>query len=478
MYQDWDMLFLLEGGKRLLAGGTYVNDMFETNPPLIYYFSIAINFLAKAFNTSNVLVFKCVVYVFILYSLGICHHILSCKPIKSEVISPLILTLGFCLLILSVCFFGQREHLMLVLTMPYFFLLYKTATGIKFSSILRIIISFLAALGFALKPYFLFGLLFSELLLMYWQQNWKTIVRLETQVIFWTVIVYLISVAVLMPDFYSVILPDLLHFYAFNNSIVDIITNFALVNALFLLLITCWLSISLGRLEKLLSVITIGFMCCFVFQGKGWSYHVYPLVTLNSLLATLLICHLSSAFKGNKKNSIFVLVIILAQFFFTLIPAFFNYYQKISFYKNETGTFQQFIKIARKFASQNKSIFFFSTDLSRTIPIVYYSGMQLGSRFPTLWPIPGIINRQYTLKQCDSLCLDAQRRMLNYITEDFKRYQPELVYVDISAQKILIKSQFDYLEFMQKSSSFRIIWRKYCYRVTSNNYAIYQRCKR
>ena len=305
MYQDWDMLFLLEGGKRLLTGGTYVNDMFENNPPLIYYFSIGLNFLAQAFAVSNVLVFKSCIYILIIYSLGACYYLLNSKPIKSGVTSFLLLTLAFCLLILPLCFFGEREHIMLILTIPYYFLLYQSAAGLQFKPSLKITISFLAALGFAMKPYFLFSLLFSELLFIYWQQNWKTLFRLEVQIIFWTFITYLVSISIFMPDFYSDILPYLIKFYVFNSgSIIALLTNLALMNAVLLLLSSLYLSPFIGRIETLLIVVGAGYILSFILQGKGWYYHAFPLITMNSLLATALVYHLLT---DNKRKKIYPL---------------------------------------------------------------------------------------------------------------------------------------------------------------------------
>ncbi|WP_045095999.1 hypothetical protein [Legionella fallonii] len=486
------MLFLLEGGKRLLAGGNYVHDLFESNPPLIYYFSMGINWLANTFSLSNVLLFKLIIYIFIIYSLTICHYLLHINSVNfnpgdslqfSGTVNGeksflwLLLTLAFCLLILSAYCFGEREHLMLILAMPYYFLLYQSASDRQFTPTLRITISVLAALGFAIKPYFLFSLVFCELLLMYWRRSWKTLFRLEAQVILAIFVAYLISIAVLLPDFYSIILPWVLKFYVpEHNNIIDLLTNHALVNAVLLILGSLLLSQCIGRMELLLIVIILGFMSSFIVQGKGWFYHAYPLITMNSLLATLLAYNLVLNKDKNKWYPAFLTAIIVSQFYLTLLPYFVDFYNRLFYYKNTSSSFQQLTNIARKYA-QNQYIFFFSTDLSRTLPVVYYSDSKLGSRFPTLWMLPGLLNKQYALQQCDNECLIAEQQLRHYIIEDFKRYRPQLVYVDINTHKNSLKSSFDYLNFMQKSSEFKPLWQHYCYLLTSSNYAIYQRCQ-
>ena len=104
MHQDPDMLFALEGGKRLLAGGTYVNDVFETNPPLIFYFSMFINVLARFFSVSSVFLFKLVTYIVAIYSLSICHYLLGTKHVEPAIRTCFLITLAFCFLILSTNF--------------------------------------------------------------------------------------------------------------------------------------------------------------------------------------------------------------------------------------------------------------------------------------------------------------------------------------------------------------------------------------
>ena len=474
MYQDWDMLYLLEGGRHLLSGGTYVTDVFENNPPLIYYFSMGIIFLSDLLDINNVFFFKLVIYLCILYSLSVSYYLLIVNSLKVNANFFMLLALAFCFLILSVCCFGEREHLMLLFTIPYFFLLHQSASAIKFKPILRMTISFLAALGFALKPYFLFSLFFSELLFMYWQRDWKTLFRLEAQIIFWTLVVYLVSVEFFMPDFYSTILPYIIQFYRFNgNDISSLLINPAVINALFLLLSSLFLFRFLSRLDMLLITVSFGFMLSFILQGKGWAYHAFPLITVNSLLAVLLVYHLAQTCNKNRIYPGLIISIIAAQFLFTLIPWSALYHQKINYYINESSKFQQMIKIAKQYA-QNKYIFFFSTDLSQTILINYYSDSKLGSRFPTLWPLLGIINRQFVLQQCDEICMIGKKKMRHYILEDFQRYQPELVYVDVKSEKAFFRTSFDYLEFMQASSAFRTLWQQYSYLLTIDNYAIYK----
>lgn len=478
MHQDPDMLFALEGGKRLLAGGTYVSDVFETNPPLIFYITMFINALSHVWSISSVFLFKLFTYLVIIYSLVTCHCLLNNNSSVDRAMDLLLMTLAFCLLILSLPCFGEREHLMIALTMPYFLLVYETASGKRTKATIRMIVSLLAAIGFAFKPYFVFSLVFAELWLCYWNTHWRSVFRLETYVIALVFILYLISVAVFMPGYYETVLPLVLDFYVFNHSgAMYLLTNFALINTIALLLSALCLHRLLGRMEALLVVISLGFMLVFLVQAKGWYYHALPLVTVDSLLAMLLMYRLVYAQDRRQAYPIFFVVILGAQCLFTLMPVFEAYRKMITTYKNASCGYVPLINIARTYAKA-KPIFFFSINMNETLPIVYYSEATLGSRFPMLWLLSGILNREQALKKCDPHCHAAKRTLRRYITEDFKHYQPQLVFMFKTPQLTTNSSSFDYLAFMQKSLSFKRAWQDYCYLSTVNDVVIYRHCNK
>jgi hypothetical protein len=510
MYTNWDILFTLEGGKRLLSGGTYLTDMFDNNPPLIYYLCMLITLISYGSSLSSLLLYTLLIYFFVFYSLITCYYLLRLCSHYDQAsnfkINALIGVLAFCLLIIPGSNFGERDHLMVILTMPYFFLLYQLVGptsralcvgsrqgardveigGKSVSRQLRIIISLLAAFGFALKPHFLFSLVFAELLFMAWnrtslaretkqigQKKWPSFFRLETGLIAVFILIYLISIAVFMPSYYQDILPFVLDFYAFNNNgLVPVIASTAIINALLIISSYVFFRGPIERLEQLMIALLLGFALSYLLQAKGWYYHILPLITINSLLVTLVLFKLANR---NPKPFVWLTILASAQIPLTLAPSYLNDYAQISCYKQDSCQYRPLIAIAKQYAYQ-KPIFFFSTLMSYTIPIIYYSHASQASRFPSFWLLSGILNRQWITGDCGAVCQSAQNKVRDYVIEDFMRFKPKLVFVDISPQKAYIKKPFNYLDFMQKSPIFKNLWQHYCYMETVTYYAIYRQC--
>lgn len=513
MYEDWDLLFVLEGGKRLLDGGNYLNQLFETNPPLIFYLGAIINRVAEEFALDKVLIFKLVIYSVVLYSLVACHYLLKNKLTtcrtndKSalrvvnphQLVSPnrasaksgifslpvqplfegqflrcLLIVLAISLLLLPARSFGEREHLMIALVLPYFFLRYESLQNIHFNFKIRGLISLLAAWGFALKPpYFLFAWVAGELQLAFWQKSWCSLFCLENSIILLFSLGYFLSIAFYMPSYFA-ILPFIVHFYAANSSVSSTLASPQLINLLLLMGGYFLLPSRSFSLEKLIIVIACAFALSFMLQGKNWYYHSLPLLTANSLLAALLIYRFYQL-KNNALLSIVGATLLGGQFLFSFTVTFSIYHNNISCYKKESCVYQPLIRIAKQHA-ENQAIYFFTTLMSTSIPIIYYANTLNASRFSAMWPLSGIVNRENKLKHCDKPCREAKNAIRQFIIEDFERHDPKLVFVDVTPSKAYFKSPFDYLEFMHQESKFKALWQRYCYFTTCNNYAIYKRC--
>jgi hypothetical protein len=456
----WNMLYILEAGQRLLAGGTLLQDAFDPNPPLIFYVSKWINQLAQTTHLSNVWVWRAVTYLSIGYSLCISGVLL---PEKQR--SLILITLAFCFLILPAQAFAEREHWMITLTMPYFFLLYQRAEHHDVSPFMRMSISAIAGFACCLKPYFFMSILCAELLFIYWEKNWRSLFRLETSVLFITTVTYLLFVMIAVPDYYQQILPKVMRWYAFNNRPLFATTQVAFLS-ISTLVFFCALSYPrLSRMEVLLLAVALGCALAFVLQGKAWFYHAVPLLTLTTLITALYIHdHLRAWW-----------LLLCAQCIFVLMPMALTYGTQLACYRLHQCPYQPLVNVVHAQQAQDTPIYFFTTLMSESIPVVYYSSAQLASRFPFMWPLSGIINREQTIGQCDNQCQQDKHEFREFITTDLQRYQPRLVFVDSRPQKAYLSTPFDYLTFMKQSSVFSALWKNYLYLYTVNHYAIYRR---
>ncbi|MBA2648645.1 MAG: hypothetical protein H0U75_03420 [Legionella sp.] len=470
MYLDWDLLFTLEGGRRLLEGGDYFHDLFENNPPLIYYFSMGIVYFSQITGLQAAFIYKLYIYLMAGYSIGMSYYLLDTKQTWRALLVP---ALAFCLLLIPVNTFGEREHIMIALVFPYFLLRFGPQI---YNLGLRTIISLFAGLGFALKPHFLLALISAELLFSMRQKSWLHSLCLEPCIVVLVQIVYMITIVTYMPDFYQKVLPLIMEYYAFNRaSILFLISNPPVIACMVSLGVSACLPRPWPVFIQLFCMLGVAFTLSYFLQGKGWYYHLLPVITVTVLWMAVLAHQLLFKLQQHKMYPVLLIVLIGSFFFCILLPMIERYKVFITCYTQDTCGYASLISFAKNHA-KNKPIYFFTTQMQYSIPIIYYSQTKHASRFATLWVISGMLNKEIGLNGiCDQVCMDGKTRVRNFIIEDINRYQPSLVFVDISPSKAYIHRPFDYLPFMKQSPEFMQLWSHYHYVKTIGQYAVYSR---
>ncbi len=282
-----DVSWLIHAAQQLLHGGTYSNNFYETNPPLILYLYIPIIYLVKLTHLSLSYALRMYIDILVGLSLFFCRAFL----ISLQSISSLFLiTLSIILLILPLSDFGQREHLTLIFIMPYLLLI--TARLDNKPIHYPIIIGIMAGIGFCLKPFFLLSY---GLIIIYFYVKKKNIPALFNQenIALWTTaLLYLGIIFVFHQDYLHIILPLISPFY-YSIYTVKISILLHLPFSLFfyttilLFLIRCSHQ-EQNTLENILFLSSLGFWLAFLIQRTNWFYHELPSLGLSILLVTLL----------------------------------------------------------------------------------------------------------------------------------------------------------------------------------------------
>jgi hypothetical protein len=158
-----DVVILLHEAGRLLDGARLYVDIMEFNPPLIIYLNLPVVATSRILGVSPQILFPIFVFALALWSLGLCHRLRSCRPAGLDQVA--LLVLATVLLVLVGGMFGQREHLLLILILPYAFAAAIISDGGKVPRALGLGTGVMAGIGFALKPYFLPAFLAVEIYL-------------------------------------------------------------------------------------------------------------------------------------------------------------------------------------------------------------------------------------------------------------------------------------------------------------------------
>lgn len=137
-----NILWLMHVGDKMLAGGKYYRDFIEVNPPMgvyIYLPAVILNYLFHIGYIPSI-----IIYLFLLaITSWICCAFLLRKIFATKsvlILYSLEFALAFSYFILPAFSFGEREYLLVVLMMPYLFLVVLRLAQQPFNAVVGSII--------------------------------------------------------------------------------------------------------------------------------------------------------------------------------------------------------------------------------------------------------------------------------------------------------------------------------------------------
>lgn len=329
LFLSWDVSYLMHATMRLLSGGTYSKDFFNPNPPMILYLYIPPVVFSQILTWNIILTFR--IYIFILASLSIFISYLLVRKIflKQDdlLVRIFVVTLSSVFLVLPLYEFGQREHLLVILTMPYLLSIVYQLQGNIINKRYAIVVGLLAGLGFAIKPQFLIMLLLVELYYTAYKKNIFAWMRVETGIILGIITIHAAVIFFFYPDYLSIIIPYVMrnYYYGIGQSWHDV--------ACYPIAIFCCIAILFyavrvknspyGILNTILLIALIGFLFSYFLQRTIYYYHIVPAFSLAILLCVLLFSLFVSKSRITKIEYFFVMllgIIIIAFLLYFATP--------------------------------------------------------------------------------------------------------------------------------------------------------------
>jgi hypothetical protein len=156
LYINDDDTFYLFTAERLLQGGSFLNVVHDTNPPLINFIYMPPVLVARLFAIPLFLVFIGYIYLLIASALVMIWKLVPLQLDKNPHFSRTAFVLfAFLLAVMPAHDFAEREHLVTILCAPWMCLVARRWSGIDTSLKASIACTTFAAIAFALKPYFL-----------------------------------------------------------------------------------------------------------------------------------------------------------------------------------------------------------------------------------------------------------------------------------------------------------------------------------
>lgn len=435
-----DLTWLMHCTHLLLAGKANYYDYFETNPPLILIFNIPAVFLGKLLHLSDGAAFLS--WMFLITTVILLQLLFLLKRCFVENVALIaflfsILCVVFIVLPLNV--FGERDVIALLLTFPYLLLMSIRLKGQAVGVIETIVISLMAAIGFSLKPYFLFSLILLEGFYLFKTRSVRRYIRLEPFLIFALMVIYVSVIFVFEPNYFHLIMPLVQKLYipVFQVQPISVlIFSIASASATIAIFLFIW-HVSMKKSDYFLQLIllsTVGFYLAYLLAGQAWWYHIYPTIALSFVgMCYLWFVEISKNYffsnQADKAGKTYLIyyssLIFCGTFFFLSIMSYsylsfslrvsnniFDYYQPIATFIADKKNVQSVLIVADSFDYQR------IIDLTST-PV------QSTTRFPSLLLVPGINSLQLNGKAQEYK--KFRNIFFNLYMLDIKKSPPQLI---------------------------------------------------
>jgi hypothetical protein len=286
-----DPAWLIHGTEVFLDGGQLYQDVFEVNPPLVFYLTVPPVWFARRFGLFDINVFTVYVFLLTAISLAIVWRLLRRDATLPLVVrNGFLLAAGYVLIVYPAERFGQREHLMIVLSLPYLMLLGARARGVRCATHVAIGIGAFGALGLALKPYFLVVPAVAEFYLMVRaaKYGFRRVLRPETLAVASVVLLYGMTIVAFTPTYLTTIVPFAVAVYgAGYGASLSVVLGQPQTLLLPIIVLLHLIIRRMQRAPEIGDILALGacaFFAIFVIQMKGWRYHLYPVDAMLFLL--------------------------------------------------------------------------------------------------------------------------------------------------------------------------------------------------
>ena len=329
-----DVIWDLHITQLALSGGQYIRDFFDISPPSTFYLYALPVLVAKNLHIDLAIATHGYTFILATISLFSCYILLKkyASLDKENYLLPHVVSIlcTIIFLILPAGELGERDHLFLILIMPYILLyalhMQKNSIGYCHTSL----IGMLAGLGVSIKPFFL---LIPFLLASYdtiQQKKLFTWIRLENMLIIAIFFSYSLAALVYYPDYFSQLLPLIRAFYYQS---IQHPWYYLILNPIVFL---CYIAIAFSilqqqmmthsQLSKILSLSLIGCLMCYFMQRTVWFYHLLPAFSIALILCYILFIALCKQF-STEKHSAYLTGMLLCEFsiyIFLMIFIIFN----------------------------------------------------------------------------------------------------------------------------------------------------------
>ena len=418
-----DTAWYLVATRKWLGGAELYRDVIEINPPLGFYLTVPSIALADLTGWSDPTAQYTVTCAVLSLSLFWCWTMIARSPGRTPAtVACMVLSLWLATLVLTGRSFTQREHLMILLILPWVIGLLLFEHGARGrGGALR---GAVAALGICLKPHFILLPLAAALALAWRDRDWRVIFASSHLAMFAVGIVYLAAVLTLHPAYLTEIAP--LGLAVYEDYGVGLDSAFLVTGPpglIAILLFTALAPVAARHLEggALLLALMMAAMAIYLVQGKGFGYHLLPFLFLGLLLCAWVLWH-PAAPRGLRVVAAVGLILLTLAF-----PA------------RDLQPTPNYLALRDRLSQDApaESIMTFSPHLVFGALLSLETGMRWTSSYPAMWPLPALLNTKDAEGRCTvgpdrcARLAEVEKATRETIRDDLARERPEILVFDL-----------------------------------------------
>ena len=421
-----DVSWILAIAQRVRGGARLYVDIIEVSPPLVVWLSMPVSAAADLLHVDAGDLFRGFVLALALGCIGIAAAILRARL---DGTTGLVLLFALCYATVPApgYDFGQREHLALLLSLPYLAMAVLRLQGGESKCLWRSAAALLAAVGFCLKPYFM--------LVPVMVEGW-ILLRTRSRpdgsgyVIAGFAVLYLAAIVLLAPEYLP--LARMLS-KVYGVGYLGISPFSFLGEGNFLTGIICVAMAFLVRpqpaaMSQVGIAAAIGFAGSALVQTKGWSYHWYPFAALGWPLLALAVTTVVS--RRRRADAALRLIpfaaVVLCAAALVSAPA------RGRMQNPNPAVLEPVIR-----ELGGGPVMIFSNRARVSFPLVTLPGVGNPSRLPLVSVLSAAINTQQR---------EVEKYLRDIVVQDVLRYRPRLLIIEKHPDGM--PPEFDFVEYL------------------------------
>jgi hypothetical protein len=464
-----DDAWLLTATGRVMDGAVVGIDLFETNPPLIYWVMAPAVWFGRNFGSDYYTTYCLWVALLGVASSWLVFRVLeqageSAAGARLAALGNLIL-----FVLVSSSEYGQRDALAYELAAPFLVAEACRAMKKRTPTYLLMAVAALATVGFLIKPYlavvpaalFLYRIVRDRSLWAAISPDSVTMLTLS--------LLYVAYVWIETPAYFGLVKLMILAYPAYNSTGLKLLISFLPPLALALIL---WLVLARSCRPPaalaigVLTLASVAFSIGAFTQLKGWYYHMLPSY-LNLCGTCILFLALQTQSAPTRWFARWLAIGIPMAFILLGVA-------RASYFHRQAAENSDVAQIIR--GGDQGPFLAITSSMGGVFPDVTEMGVAWASGSPMQWMVPATVKlSQGTPKQRE------EGKMLQAISSqlmvrDLEKWQPHTIAIR-TGQDQALSSPFDWISFFSSNEKFATLWAGYCAEGHKGAWNVYRRCK-